>query len=105
MRKELCFDCEVEMRKVFTKFRGLQFEAFQCPKCKATVYTEEQAAKMAVRLQAQRLKNEYTKKAIKIGSSWGITFPKDIVSVFNLKSKKLRIHPNLEKSKIEIAVD
>jgi len=105
MRKELCFYCDVEMKKVATKYRGMEFEAFQCPKCKKRVFTEEQTYHVAAKFQARRLKKEYLKKAIKIGASWGLTFPKEIVDVFELKSKKLRILPNVEKNKIELAIE
>ncbi len=105
MRKHLCIDCGIEMKKSSTRYKSLKMELLQCPKCKVQVYTEEQAHKAMLKLERQRLKEEYTKKTIKIGHSWGLTFPKDIISVFDLKSKKLRIHPNLAKNRIEIAVE
>jgi len=105
MRIPICVDCRIEMKKSFVKYKGFRFESFQCPKCKVQVYTEEQSHKLVMTLESQRLKKEYLKKTIKIGHSWGLTFPKDIISVFDLKSKKLRIHPNLAKNKIEIAVE
>lgn len=100
-----CIDCGSEMKRKLTKFMGLRVEALHCPRCKVEVFTEDQARKIALALDARRLKKEYVKKAIKIGSSWGFTFPKDIVEVFNLRSKKLRIHADAQKRTIEIAVE
>lgn len=56
------------------------------------------------KLESSKLQQEYVKKPIKIGHSWGITFPKELTDTFNLDNPKteLKIHPNLEKRKIEI---
>ena len=53
---------------------------------------------------ARRLEKNYVKYPIKIGHSWGMTFPKDMAEVFNLDNPKtkLKIYPNLEEGKIEI---
>jgi ssDNA-binding Zn-finger/Zn-ribbon topoisomerase 1 len=107
MKKHLCMDCGIEMKKSITKYKGLPMEVLQCPKCKVKIYTEEQAHKAILKLEAQKLKGEYIKKAIKIGHSWGITFPKEIANLFELNKPqaRLKIHPNLEKGKIELSVN
>ena|GEM_PF-1290023 len=100
-----CVNCNVGMKKVLVKYKGMKFEARQCPKCKEKIFTEEQAMKAISKLEAERLKKEYVKKPIQIGHSIGMTFPKEVTEAFDLKRKKLIIHPNIEKMKIEISVD
>lgn len=102
---EKCIRCNVEMRKAVVKQQGLQLEALQCPKCKERVYTEELLDKAMVKLQAQRLKKEYRKKIISIGNSVGLTFPKELVEAFRIKSKTARIHPDLERRTLEISME
>lgn len=94
------------MKKTFVSYRGEEFEARECPKCGDKIFTEDLVMKAIDKLEAKNLKSEYLKNPIKVGHSWGITFPKDIVKSFSLgnKNKELKIHPNLEKGKIEILV-
>lgn len=105
MKKPYCVYCNIEMSPGYTRLRGLKMEAYRCSKCRRAVLTEEQSNKALIQMEQQRLKKQYIKKPIKIGSSWGLTFPKEIVLAFNLKSKKLKLLPSLEKGKIEIAVE
>src|SRR3989344_6572380 len=104
--QRICFKCNVPMQKSFLNYKGMPLEAQQCPKCKERIFTEELALKAAAKLEAQRLEQEYTKHPIKIGHSWGMTFPKEVTDVFNLNNTaiKLKIHPNLDKDKIEISL-
>ena len=103
--KHPCIDCNVEMQRAISTLRGLRLEAMQCPKCKSKVFTQEQATKVADAFKAQRLKTEYRRDIITIGSSSGLTLPKDIVDAFDLKGKKVTINPLMSKRKIELLVD
>ena len=82
----------------------MQLEALQCPKCKEKIFTETMAMKAIHKLEAEQLKKEYLKTPIKIGNSWGITFPKDMTDAFELgkPNTKLKLRPNLEKGQITI---
>ena len=104
--KELCINCSMPMKKTYVNYKGLKFEARECTKCKNKIFTEDLTMKAISQLEAKRLKEDYLKKPIKVGHSWGITFPKEVADVFNLKSSttKLKIHPNVEKGVIEISV-
>lgn len=93
------------MKRKVVRFMGVRAEALHCRKCRADVFTEEQTHKVVVAIEAKKLKKEYVKRPIKIGGSLGLTFPNAVASAFNLKSKKLKIHPNLAKGSIEIAVE
>src|SRR3989338_3279394 len=102
--KRLCINCEAPMEKIYVTYRGIKLEARQCPKCKEKIFTEDLTMKAINKLEAKRMEEEYIKHPIKIGHSWGMTFPKEVTDVFNLDNPaiKLRIHPNLDKDKIEI---
>lgn len=101
-----CFDCEIPMQKTISQYRGLHFDAWKCSRCKEVIFTEEQARTVARCLQQQRMEEAYSKSAMKIGSSYGITFPKEVVDVFKLNSKKtkLKLIPDVSSSKIIIEV-
>ena len=102
--KRLCIDCRIAMKKAYDNYKGLKFEILQCPKCKQGIFTQDLARKAMIKLEAQQLKKEYKKKPIKIGNSLGFTIPKRIVEIFGIKSKTIiKIHPNVEKNKIEIS--
>ena len=93
------------MKKSYTTYRGMRFEIMECPKCHEKVFTEEQAFMVAAKFEAKRLEDEYKKNLIKIGHSFGITFPKAVVEVFGLKAKKsVKMIPHLDKGVIEIRV-
>jgi len=101
--KEICSECKKEMKNALIEYKGLKLEALQCPKCKRKIFTEELTMKVISKLEATRLKEEYIKKPIKIGHSWGITFPKDIVDVFGFDNKsEIKVLPNIEKKIIEL---
>jgi len=104
--KELCINCSMPMKKAYIDYKGLKLEARQCTKCKEKIFTEDLTMKAISQLEAKRLESEYIKKPIKVGNSWGITFPKEVADVFNLKSNttKLKIHPDIMKGIIEITV-
>jgi len=104
--KELCINCSMPMKKVYIDYKGLKLEARQCIRCKEKIFTEDLTMKAISQLEARRLESEYIKKPIKVGHSWGITFPKEVADVFNLKGNttKLKIHPDIIKGIIEISV-
>ena len=106
MAERKCINCGVPMKKTFVGYRGMKFEARQCPKCKEKIFTEDLTMKAISKLESKRLEEEYIKHPIKIGHSWGMTFPKEVTDVFNLNNTaiKLKIHPNLDKDKIEISL-
>lgn len=99
-----CIECQGTMHKTTSVYRGMEFEAWQCSKCKVIIFTEEQADEVVKRVKAARLEQEYPKKPIRIGRSWGMTFPKEIVEVFQLDKKKIKLYPNVAENKIEIQV-
>lgn len=102
--ERLCINCNIAMKKTYLEYNGLKLEARQCPKCKEKIFTEDLAMKAISKLESKRLEPEYVKHPIKIGHSWGMTFPKDITKTFNLDNPKIKLHvqPNLEKKRIEI---
>ncbi len=104
--RRLCIDCDIPMRKAIVKYKGMEFEARECPKCKEKIFTEDLTMKAIAQMEAKRLESEYIKHPIKIGHSWGITFPKEVSTVFHLGNPKtmLKMHPNVEKGKIEISL-
>jgi len=104
MTERKCMDCNVKMRKTFVEYKGMKFEARQCPKCKEKIFTEDMTMKAISKLESKRLEKEYIKHPMKIGHSWGMTFPKDVVEVFNLDNPKMKmgLHPKLAENKIEI---
>lgn len=104
MKKEKCFFCNIKLNKKISKYKGIEFEVFKCPKCKKEVLDEEQSYLFAVKLEAKMLEKEYTKKPIKVGNSIGLLFPKAVTEVFNLKKKKLKIIPDIKKNIIELHI-
>jgi hypothetical protein len=99
-----CMQCNVPMKKTTVLYKGLSFEAQQCPKCKEKIFTEDLAMQAITKMEAKKLKEEYIKKSIKIGNSIGMTFPKELIEVFGLDKSTLRIHPKVKEGKIEISV-
>lgn len=87
-------------------YKSLKLEARECPKCKEKIFTEDLAMEAISKLENQRLEQEYIKHPIKIGQSWGITFPKEVVKVFGLDQSKtaLWLHPNVGKGTIELSL-
>ena len=106
MNERKCINCDVPMKKTFVEYRGMKLEARQCPKCKEKIFSEELAMKAISQLEAKRLEHEYVKHPIKIGHSWGMTFPKELAEVFNLNNSKtkLSLQPKLAEGKIEIVL-
>lgn len=106
MAERKCINCEIPMKKTFVGYKKMKFEARQCPKCKEKIFTEEMAMKAISKLESERLKKEYTKHPMKIGHSWGMTFPKDMAEVFNLNNSdtKISVHPKLAENKIELVL-
>lgn len=92
------------MKKTSIKYKDIEFEARECPKCKEKIFTEDLTMKAISKLEAKRLEEEYVKHPIKIGHSWGMTFPKEVAEVFELTNPKatLKVQPHLEEGKIEI---
>ena len=58
MAKTDCIDCEITMQKAFTEYKGMKFEALQCPRCKQKIFTEDQTLKAVKKLEARKLKEE-----------------------------------------------
>lgn len=106
MAERKCINCNVHMKKTFVDYNGVKFEARQCPKCKEKIFTEDLTMKAISKLESKRLEQEYIKHPMRIGNSWGMTFPKDLAEVFNLNNAKteLRLRPKLEEGKIEITL-
>mgnify|MGYP001568594430 CR=1 FL=1 len=104
--KELCIACSAPMKKAYINYKGLKLEARECIKCKKKIFTEDLTMKVISQLESKRLENEYVKRPIKVGHSWGMTFPKEVADVFNLNEAKtkIKIHPNVVKGIIEISV-
>ena len=102
--KRICMQCNVPMVKATVKYKGMDFEARQCHQCKEKIFTEDLAMKAINQLETKRLEQEYIKHPIKVGNSWGLTFPKEVTEVFGIdhKGMVLKIHPNVGKGKIEI---
>ena len=105
--KRLCINCNMPMKKTFVVYKGIKFEARQCPKCKEKIFTEDLTMKAISKLESKRLEREYIKYPIKIGHIWGMTFPTEVTDVFNLNNPKmeLKLHPNVEKERIEIIIN
>ncbi len=98
-----CVICGKALGKATVKYKGLIFNAYECKKCKDKIFTEKQANEVVYKLESRRLDEEYQKKPIKIGNSWGLTFPKEVAEVFNIDSKmRFKLLPKLKKGKIEI---
>lgn len=104
--ERLCINCHVPMVRALINYKGLKLEARQCPKCREKIFTEELTMKAITQLEKKRLEEEYIKQPIKIGHSWGVTFPKEVAEVFHLNNGKTKLimHPNVEKNKIEIVL-
>ncbi|MCX6709618.1 MAG: hypothetical protein NTV63_01520 [Candidatus Woesearchaeota archaeon] len=92
------------MKKKEIMFNGIETYAYVCPKCKKRVFTEEMAMSAVNILESKRLKEEYRKRPIKIGHSWGVVFPKDVAEFFSFDSKdaKIVIMPNIKEKRVEI---
>ena len=107
MKIEKCHKCGKPMKLVVEKYEGIPSEAYYCPKCKIKIFTEKQALDFGKKYYQKLLKEKYFKKPIRIGHSYGMTFPKEIVKTFNLDSKdtKLEIRPDFANSKIEISIN
>jgi len=106
MAERKCINCRIPMKKTYVNYKGIRFEARQCPKCKEKIFTEDLTMKAISKLESKRLEQEYIKRPMKIGHSWGMTFPKDMAEVFNLDNPntKLRLHPKVAEGKIEIVL-
>ncbi|MFH0870338.1 MAG: hypothetical protein V1866_04755 [archaeon] len=101
-----CVFCGVGLESAQIRAKGLKLEGFKCPKCGDKVFDEKQFHAALVALDQKRLKEEYKKTPIKIGHSYGMIFPRDIVQVFNLDAKgiELGVKADKSKNKIEITV-
>jgi hypothetical protein len=85
----------------------MDFDAWKCNKCHETIFTEEQATTVAKKLDGKRLAKEYHKQPLRIGRSWGMTFPKEVAETFNLNDKKtkMRLVPHIGEGKITIEIE
>ncbi len=106
MNNRLCIDCHVPMKKALVNYKEIQLEARECPKCKEKIFTEDLAMKAISQLEEKQLDKEYIKHPIRIGHSWGITFPKALTKVFDLENpkKNIRLHPNIREGKVEMEI-
>jgi hypothetical protein len=107
MKPITCWECDQPMHLIQTKFHNISCEAWRCSICKETIFTEKQSLFLARAIDQEHMKDMYPKSAIKIGSSWGITFPKAVVDAFKLNQKKtkMKIHPQVAEGKIVIEVE
>ena len=105
MAERKCINCGIPMKKSFVVYKGIRFEARQCPKCKEKIFTEDLTMKAISQLESKRLQSEYIKRPMKIGHSWGMIFPKELADIFSLNNihTKMKLHPNLAEGKIEIS--
>ena len=94
------------MKKTFVTHKNMKFEARQCLKCKDKIFTEDLAIQAINKMEAKKVIEAFKKHPIRIGNSWGVTFPKPLVEFFNLDNPQaeLRVHANIKKRKIEISV-
>jgi DNA-directed RNA polymerase subunit RPC12/RpoP len=101
-----CLKCGKPMKLIVENYKGIVSEAYRCSKCRTTIFTQEQALIFGRKLQQKLMKEKYVKKPIKIGNSYGIIFPRDIVRAFNLDSKKTELDVKMDSAnnKIEITV-
>lgn len=106
MGTEHCVNCDAKLHLTRLKIAGMEFDGLKCPKCGEKVFNEKQMDAVVAALEQKRLKGEYKKRPVKIGHSYGLIFPKDIVQVFNLdvKGTSLGIKANKLKKTIEITV-
>ena len=106
MNERKCINCGIPMKKTFVGYKGIRFEARQCPKCKEKIFTEDLTMKAISQLESKKLEKEYIKYPIKIGHSWGLTFPKDMAEIFNLNNPKTKfgLYPKVRENKIEIVL-
>ncbi|MFH1649043.1 MAG: hypothetical protein ABIA93_00660 [Candidatus Woesearchaeota archaeon] len=102
----VCGNCGGKLKKSFSTYKSMKFEAYQCTSCKEKLFTEDQAMHVARTIQARRMREEYSKKPMKVGSSWGFTFPKEMADAFQLNNPEttFTLHPDLEHNRIEIRV-
>lgn len=105
--EDLCIYCEKKMHKSFVRYKGLELEAKECPKCHRRVFSEEQTLKAIEQIEEKELKEKYMKHPVKIGNSWGVIFPNEVSKKFQLNDKKteLIIHPMLSKKIIELQIE
>ncbi len=98
--------CGSEMRKTKIKYKAIEMDALQCPKCRKRYFTEELAKEAINKMEAKRLKQHYLKNPIRIGHSWGVVFPKELAEFFNFNNKdtKIVLKPNLKENKVEIKI-
>lgn len=52
MKGRKCINCNVLMKKTFVKYKGINFEARQCPKCKEKIFTEDLTMKAISKLES-----------------------------------------------------
>jgi len=104
MAKEKCVFCGVKLEPASIALRGIKLDGLKCPKCGDKVFNEEQVGLALAALEQKRLKENYTKRPVKIGNSYGMIFPRDIVKVFNLDSDKISLHLKSDKAKNKIEI-
>ena len=103
MNNEFCVDCGIEMKKTYVTFNDVKLEAQRCGNCGKKMFPEHLALKALKKLESTKLEPFYHRKAIKIGSSWAITLPAEIIKSFGVDSKtKFKIKPKLHKNMLEV---
>ncbi|MFH1917066.1 MAG: hypothetical protein ABIJ21_07430 [Nanoarchaeota archaeon] len=102
-----CTHCSGTMQPTSIILKGIAFDGWGCTKCKEKIFTEKQSLTVVRRLDQQRLSQDYIKHPMKIGRSWGMTFPKELADVFNLNEKKtkMRLIPYVSEGKIIIEIE
>ncbi len=100
-----CIYCLAPLKKAKTRIRNVEVELSRCSKCGKGIFTEEQAAAAALKVDAHRLKKQYSKKLIRIGHSTGFTFPKELIDVFKINpSAEIILTPKLKENCIELKI-
>ncbi|MEK6923422.1 MAG: AbrB/MazE/SpoVT family DNA-binding domain-containing protein [Nanoarchaeota archaeon] len=103
MANEFCMDCGIEMKKTYVSFNDVRVEAQRCGNCGKRLFPEHLAIKALKKLESQKLEPFYHRKPIKIGSSWAITLPKEIVKALKIEKKTMfKIRPKLHKNMMEV---
>ena len=51
--EKLCINCSVPMKKSTIKYRGIELEALECPKCKSKIFTEDLLLKALSKIESK----------------------------------------------------
>lgn len=100
-----CGKCGKRMIERRVKYKGLTLKSSFCPPCNYDVFTENQFDDAFIKIQQNRLQDDYVKKTIRIGNSIGITFPQEIVEAFRLEKKRVKLTPDVRSGVIRLKIE